>query len=342
MTDVKVAVIGAGIIGRTHIETIGRTDGLSLAAVIDPALEGAEAFGVPVHRDLETVDVEAVIIAAPNDAHLPLTEAALARNLPVLLEKPVANALADGRAIMEASARTGVPVLVGHHRRHNPIIQTAKAAIDAGDLGGLVTATVVSTLTKPASYFDLAWRKDPRSGGPLSINLIHEIDLLRHFWGEVAEVRALISNEGRGSAVEDCAGVILTFEQGGLATLTLTDLGAGPWAWDVTAGENPARFPANTADAHFYSGTRAALSLPSLTLWQHPGTPDWTTPMGARALPHTPGDPYVAQLSHFAQVVRGAARPLVTLTDGVANMAVIDAIKRSGATGAPVQPERVV
>lgn len=344
MADVKVAVIGAGIIGRTHIETLGRTDGLALAAVVDPGLRDAEAFGVPVRMSLKEAQadgIDGVIIAAPNDLHRPLLEESVAAGLPALLEKPVANDLDDGRAMMAAAEAAGVPVLVGHHRRHNAIIARAKRAISEGELGELVTATVISTLTKPSSYFDVGWRQDPRSGGPLSINLIHEIDLLRHFWGEIREVRALVTNAGRKANVEDAAGVILSFVNGGLATLTLTDMGAGPWAWDVTAGENPARFPAHDAEAHFYSGTKAALSLPGLALWQHPGVPDWTHKMGRRVLSYTANDPYVAQLAHFAEVIRGNAEPLVSLADGVANMAVVDAIKQAGATNAPVQPERV-
>lgn len=344
MTDLRVAVVGAGIIGRTHIETLARTDGVALAAMVDPAVGSADAFGVPLYATLEDTErdaLDAVIIAAPNDLHRPLLEQALTLGLPVLLEKPVANDVPDGRAMIAAANAAGVPVLVGHHRRHNAIVTRAKQAIARGDLGDLVTATVLSTLTKPASYFDVGWRRDPRSGGPLSINLIHEIDLLRHFWGEISEVRALVSNAGRGAKVEDAAGVILSFAAGGIATLSLTDLGAGPWAWDVTAGENPGRFPTHAAEAHFYTGTKAALSLPSLTFWHHPGVPDWTQAMTGRALPYDANDPYVAQIEHFAQVVRGEASPLVTLVDGVENMAVIEAIKHAGASGAPVHPKRV-
>ncbi|WP_238363988.1 Gfo/Idh/MocA family protein [Mesobacterium pallidum] len=342
MADLTIAVVGAGIIGRTHIETLARTEGMTLGAVVDPGLPGDAAFGVPIRAALSDLrGIDAVVIAAPNDLHRPLLEEAMSLGLPVLLEKPVANDLGDGRAMIAAAQAAGVPVLVGHHRRHNAIIARARQAIAGGELGELVTATVISTLTKPDAYFDVAWRRDPRSGGPLSINLIHEVDLLRHFWGEVAEVRALVSNAGRGAPVEDAAGAILSFAGGGLATLTLTDRGAGPWAWDVTAGENLARFPAHPAEAHFYSGTKAALSLPGLALWRHPGTPDWTQPMTAQTLAYTPNDPYVAQLAHFGAVVRGEADPAITLADGVANMAVIDAIKRSGASGAPVQPERV-
>lgn len=344
MADLRIAVLGAGIIGRTHITTLAQGRDVALACVVDPS-DAARAYaaelGVAHFQSAEDAvaagGLDAVIIAAPNDFHLPLAKVALAAGLPVLLEKPVANDLADGEALLAVQAETGVPVLLGHHRRHNPIIQTAKNAIEEGVLGSLVTATIMVTLAKPAAYFDVDWRRDPRSGGPLAINLTHEIDLLRHFWGEVREVRALTSNRHRGFDVEDTAAVIVEFVGGGIATLTLSDAAAGPWAWDVTAGENPERFPANPAMAHAYAGTQASLSLPDLTLWEPSGTPDWTQAMTRRTLPHTPADPYLAQLTHFTDVVRGTAQPAVTLSDGVANMRIVDAIKQSGATGAPVQ-----
>lgn len=342
--DLKIAVVGAGIIGRTHIETLGRTPGLALSAIVDPALEAGEAFGVPVCATLNDAlrhGIDAVIVATPNDLHVPVALEAFDAGLPVMVEKPVANDMGAARQLIAAADTSGLPVLIGHHRRHNPIIKAAKAAIGAGDLGDLVTASVLAILPKPDSYFDVPWRREPASGGPLSINLIHEVDLLRHFWGEVREVRALVTNAGRGAPVEDAAAVILAFEAGGIATLTLSDMAAAPWSWDLTAGENIERFPAHPADAHFYAGTRAALSLPSLTLWRHPGTPDWVQEMTPQALPFTAGDVYVAQLAHFAEVVRGKAAPLVSLADGVANMAVIDAIKRAGETGVPVAPDPV-
>jgi predicted dehydrogenase len=346
MSDLRIAIIGAGIIGHTHAEALARTAGTKLCAVVDPiggaalAKEHDAAHFTELATLIEAGGVDAAIVASPNDTHVPIASALLRAGLPVLLEKPVANSVADAMSLIAVADETGVPVLVGHHRRHNPIIKAAKAAIDGGELGDLVTATVLSTLAKPPSYFDVAWRRGAASGGPLSINLIHEIDLLRHFWGEIAELSAVASNARRGFEVEDTAAAILSFASGGIATLTISDAAAGPWAWDVTAGENTARFPAHDTIAHAYAGTRAALSLPDLTLWRHPGVPDWTQKMGRETLPVTPADPYIAQLAHFIEVVRGGAAPLVSLADGIANMRVIEAIRTAAATGAPVQVSR--
>lgn len=342
MAVLRIAVIGAGVIGRTHIETLSRTEGLALAAIADPAPEAralAEAAGVPFFADvgalIEARIADAVVVAAPNDAHLPLGLELLRAGLPVLMEKPVAESLASGAALAAEVERTGVPLLVGHHRRHNPIIQAAKAAIDAGEIGDLVTATVMSVLTKPAPYF-AGWRIAAGQGGPLLINTTHEIDLLRHFFGPVARVSAVIGEARRDHPVEDTAAAILTFAQGGVATITQTDAGCGPWAWDVTAGENPARFPAHDTLAHAYAGTRAALSLPDLALWRHPGSPDWTEKMTRTVLPHVPGDSYVAQLLHFGAVARGEAEPLNSARDGLGTMQVVEAIRQSAAEGRSV------
>ena len=174
MTDLKIAVIGAGVIGRTHIETLGRTEGMRLSAIVDPMEAGArlaEELGVAAFREpgdlLKAGVADAVVVATPNESHVPISTRFLDANIPVLLEKPVANTIEEGRQLEEAVARTGVPLLVGHHRRHNPIIKTAKKAIDNGDIGDLVTAVVNSTLTKPSDYF-VAWRIAQGTGGPLN------------------------------------------------------------------------------------------------------------------------------------------------------------------------------
>jgi len=346
MSDLRVAIVGAGIIGQTHATTLTRTGGVALSAVVDPmaGADLAERHGVQRFADvaalLEAGAADAAIVASPNDTHVPIATALLRAGLPVLLEKPVANTVDEGEALIAVAKETGVSVLVGHHRRHNPIIKAAKVAIAAGKLGDLVTACVNSTLAKPASYFDVSWRRRADSGGPLSINLIHEVDLLRHLWGEIVEVRAFASNTRRGFEVEDTAAAILVFASGGIATLTISDAATGPWAWDVTAGENPARFPAHDTIAHAYAGTLAALSLPDLTFWRPPSAPDWTVEMTRETLPHVPADPYISQIEHFADVARGDASPLVGLADGVANMRVIEAIRASAVSGTPVHPTR--
>ena len=95
---------------------------------------------------------------------------------------------------MDAQAQSGVAVLVGHHRRHNPINARAREIVQSGRLGRLVSANVMATFLKPDGYFDAAWRKQ-KGGGPILINLSHEIDMLRFFMGEIDTVQAISSTQ---------------------------------------------------------------------------------------------------------------------------------------------------
>lgn len=347
MSDTRVAVLGAGVIGGTHIASLGKARGVRLVAVVDPAPAAAgiaAAAGVPHFHDVAALIgaglADAAVVATPNETHVPLAMTLLQAGMPVLVEKPVAGSLDEAAALQRAVDAAGLPLLVGHHRRYNPMILAVRAAIRDGRFGRLVTANVVATMAKPPSYFDVAWRIAPATGGPLLLNLIHEIDMLRFFFGEVATVTGLTSNAQRGHPVEDAAAAILTFADGGIGTLTVTDAGCGPWSYDLGSGESP-RLPRHDISAHVYAGTRAGISLPDASIWTHPGAPDWFTPMTRERLDFTPADPFVAQMEHFGAVTRGEAEPAVTCADGIANMTVIDAIKRSSAKGRPVAPTPV-
>ncbi len=340
MDQIAVAVIGAGAIGRTHIDTLARVPGMRLSALVEPAPAGpalAESLGVPCLTDVQALLdsglAQAAIVATPNETHLPVSQALLCAGVPVLLEKPVAESLESALQLIAVGDRTGVPLLIGHHRRHNPIIRAAHRAIQGGALGDLVMATVTCSLAKPDGYFAAPWRSSKGAGGPLLINLVHEIDLLRYFFGEIADVQAIASHARRGFPVEDTAAVCLTFAKGGLATLCISDAAVGPWAWDLTAGENMARFPAHAVSAHHYAGTLAGLSLPDLTLWRPDGIPDWTRQLSPQQVPVSHGHPYEAQLAHFADLIRSGGAPRVSARDATANLIVLDAVRAAAETG---------
>lgn len=344
MADIRVAVIGTGVIGQTHIDTLTKVPGMELTAVADPAPASKALADTHQVRHFDTVDdllsariADAVVIASPNDTHVPIARQVLAAGLPILLEKPVANSLDESATLARAAEATGLPILVGHHRRHNPLIKAAKQAIRDGAIGQLVTASVICAMLKPDDYFGAAWRRDPVQGGPLLINAIHDIDLLRHFFGEVNAVQGIASNAIRGLPVEDTTAAILTFEQAGLANIALSDAAVGPWAWELSSGENPGRFPQHDAVTHVYAGRNGGLSLPDLSHWTHAPGGSWTTPLKRGAIPYEWSDTYIAQMTHFGDVVRGQAEPMVTCSDGIRNMEIVVAIKQSSESGRSVR-----
>lgn len=339
----RIAVIGAGAIGLTHCQTIDATDGFELAGVADPYDTGAALaarFGTTHHRDhaalLAAERPDAAIVATPNELHVPIALDCLAAGVPVLVEKPVAVTADEAATLVAAERDTGLPVLVGHHRRHHPAIQRARAIVAAGELGRIACVSVFYCLKKPDDYFDTAWHRTPGSGGTFLINLIHEIDLLRFVVGEITSVAAVASNAMRGLPVEDSGALIFTFENGAIASLALTDSAAGPWSWDLASGDVP-RFPRHDVNSHLFAGTDASLTLPRLERWHHDGPKEWTTPLVMTRDDTAREDPFVRQLQHFGAVVAGGATPLVGAAEGARNLVILEAVRQAADTRRTVE-----
>ena len=338
MSRLPIAVIGAGLIGKTHIDRALQHPRVQLVAIADPTPEAkalAESIGVPCFADhkamLEAARPRGVVVAPPNATQAQLTIDCLARGAAVIVEKPIAHDLGDARRICEASQARGLPVLVGHQRRYNPIMRSAKAIVRAGTLGTPVIATSLCTWLKPREYFDVAWRRQ-RGGGPILINLIHDIDLMRYLFGEVQSVQAQTSNAIRGHEVEDTAAVVLRFRNGALGTVTVSDTAAAPWNWDLSAGEAE-RFPRQDINAHFYSGTQGSLTLPRLEVWRYRDGQGWHDPLTMeRTVVHT-GCPYTEQLRHFAAVVAGEEEPVCSALDGYRTLEATLAVTEAAQTG---------
>ncbi|MEM7752250.1 MAG: Gfo/Idh/MocA family oxidoreductase [Pseudomonadota bacterium] len=332
----KIALVGAGLIGRTHVERI--RGAAQLHAIVDPADNAkhlAAEIGVPWFADLDacfaSVRPDGVIVASPNALHFAHGSACLNAGLPVLIEKPLAESVASAKSLVQLAAKTGVPILVGHHRRHSPLIDAARSVIAQGRLGRLVTVNALFWLNKPADYFDVAWRTLP-GAGPTYINLIHDIDLLQHLCGPIQTVQAREANQVRGYEVEDTSAIILTFANGVLGTVTVSDAVSAPWSWELTSGENPA-YPKTDQSCYMIGGTIGALSLPDLRVWSHEGPQSWWSPMACDPVDVQPHDPVVAQFQHFLDLIEGTADPKVSAEDGLRNIEVLDAIKRAAQSG---------
>ncbi|MCU0818850.1 MAG: Gfo/Idh/MocA family oxidoreductase [Beijerinckiaceae bacterium] len=338
---VRLAVMGAGLIGRRHIEHILAEPMAALQSVIDPSAE-AQALAAergwrwqPGFDGAGPDKPDGVIVATPNAMHVEHGLTAIASGIPVLIEKPLADSVEGAEKLVAAAEKAGVPLAVGHHRRHNPIIARAKARIAAGELGPLVAVHGFFWIAKPDDYFNVTWRRES-GAGPILINLIHEIDLIRHLCGEIAEVSAIASNQQRGFAVEDSAAVMMRFANGALGTFTLSDAIPSPWSWELTSAENPAY--AATGEAYLMIGGReASLSLPRLELWQHKPVKSWWQPMIGERESFPPVDPLRAQITQFCRVIRDGEAPLVPGREGLESLRVIEAIRQAAATGQSVR-----
>ena len=340
-SKLPVALIGAGGIGRPHAERMLRHPDVALAGIADPTPAGrafAESIGVPWFAEpaalLDATKPGAALVATPNTTHAAIGLQCIERGIALLMEKPVADTLEAAERLCAGAERAQVPLLVGHQRRHSIRVRNAKALIDAGRIGRPVAAHAMATWLKPDDYFDVAWRREA-GGGPVLINLIHDIDVLRHLIGEVQSVQAVASNAARGFAVEDTAAVILRFANGAIATLITCDATPAPWNYDLGAGELE-RFPQQDADAIYLCGTEGSLTLPQLNLWHYAGARGWADPLTQQRTATARADPYDEQFRHLRAVVEGREAPLCSGRDAMATLRCALAVHEAAQRGAAV------
>lgn len=339
----RIVVAGAGVIGQAHIDRILREPRASLAGIVDVTAQAearAESLHVPFAANIDdmlaAVRPDGIVIALPNQMHFPAAMAAVRAGIPMLIEKPVCETVAEALELAAAAEAAGVATLVGHHRRHSAILGRAKEMLGTGRLGRLVAVNAFCWLLKPSQYFEGAgsWRRQP-GGGPVMINLIHTIDDLRNLCGEITTVQAAASSHARGFAVEDTAGVILQFQSGVIATLTLSDTAAGPWSWELTSGEN-AVYSRTEESCYFLAGTSGALSIPGLAFWHHGEAGHWHTPVQSEHESVVSEDPLSKQMRHFCDVVRGAAKPVLDARGAAKTLAAALAVREAANSGRAV------
>jgi predicted dehydrogenase len=346
----RIAVVGAGLIGTAHMARAQASPTCVLCAVVDPAPAArkvAERAGVPLYPTLDALfaatRVDGIVLATPNRYHVEQALRCVDKGVGVLLEKPVADTVTEAERLAAAVAAKDARVIVGHHRAHSPIMARAKAVIDEGRLGRIVAVMGSAVFFKPDHYFeDGPWRREP-GGGPILINMIHEVHNLRMLCGEIVAVQAVASNVVRGFAVEDTVAINLCFASGALGTFMLSDTAACPRSWEQTSQENGAYPSYADEDCYVIAGTYGSLSVPTMRLRTYARAEDrsWWTPFESDVVDVVREDPLTLQMEHFGAVIRGEARPLVTVRDGLANLRVTEAIAQSARTRGVVELRKV-
>jgi predicted dehydrogenase len=338
----RIALIGLGFIGGRHLGVLlGDTEAYEVAGIADPspaaatlaAEKGLKHFA-GYEEMLDAAKPDGVIVATPNRLHVESTLACVKRGIPVLLEKPVADTIGESLKIVETAEAAKVPLLVGHHRRHHPVMRKAADAIHADRIGDVTAVSCMWFLRKHDKYFT-TWRAQ-EGGGPVLLNAIHDIDCLRMLCGDIVSVQAATANKTRKLVVEDTAATILTFANGALGTLIVTD--TSPSTFNIDAGTRDTDAGLRAENSYFIAGTKASISLPSLEIFRHkePGG-SWTEPHTSEQMSYTTMDPYVEQMRNFAAVIAGTEKPVVSGREGLLTLAVTLAIHESAKTGKPVR-----
>ena len=280
-----------------------------------------------------------VVLATPNKLHVEQGLACVLAGVPALVEKPVAHTLAEGIRLCEAAEAANVKLLVGHHRIHSPILRETCAIIRSGTLGPIIGVIGSAVFYKPDHYFDDApWRRQP-GGGPILINMIHEVGNLRRMVGEIAAVQAFASSATRGFPVEDTVALNLRFANGALGTFLLSDTAACAKSWEQTSQENKSYATYPDEDCYTIIGANGSLAVPTMRLKVYASNEDrsWWKPFRSSVVEVERKDPLAEQIEHFSAVIRGEAEPLVSARDGLQNLRVTEAIAEAAKTGRVVE-----
>jgi predicted dehydrogenase len=217
VADLRAGIVGAGWIAGSHAAALADLDGARLVASADVAPGRADYADWREMLARERLDV--VLVCTPPDTHRAVVEGAAAAGLAIYLEKPVAHAMDDARAIADAVAAAGVVCAVGYQYR--AISFLADLPRDAALVLG---AGVSDTVQRP-------WLGDRARGGSMVLERAsHLIDLERAVAGEVAEVTAVEAG--------DAVAIALRFASGALGSVVVGRAAGGPgWRLELAAGD---------------------------------------------------------------------------------------------------------
>ena len=318
MAKVRVAIIGAGGIGGTHLQAYAalpeQCEIVGIADVHLPAAQerAAQASCLAFQDYIEMLDAlqpTAISICTPPNLHPAVVAAAAGRNISVLCEKPPARTLAETQTMVDAmTASRGILQFAFCHRFHQPIVQ-AQTLIASGRLGQVVQ--IYNRFGFRFSRAGSSWFTDPdvAGGGILIDTLVHSIDIFRALAGEVQRVTATVSTTLPTIGVEDSASILVTSERGAIGALTCS--------WVTPVSEAEIRIYGTEGEAVIdyaqVGGLRYRLADDG----------DWTQ------LPFDQPDRFQQQAAHFLGCVANGATPIVTGQDGLAVMRVIEAAYQS-------------
>ena len=345
---VRLAVIGVGDIGRVHATKVVESEATRLVALSDPSpsgREGAARFGVrnrPDYRQVLENRPDGVIVSVPNALHAEVAEFFASAGVSLLVEKPLADSVDAARRIVAAAAANGVHLLVGHHRRHNVVVDECRRLVQE-ELGTLLATNSLVTMRKPDSYYDAEWRRGTEAG-PLLVNVIHEVDLLRTICGEVSAVQSIGRDLARGFDFDDTLAILFHYAAGALGTILVCESTPSPWSWEASISEGMG-FPTYGMSSSMFFGTEGSLSFPDLQVWRYPNSapePGWFSSLIVSKSTVEANDPYRDQIDHFARVIRGMEPPLVDGDDALRSLAVIEAIRTASTNGSVVSVSSIL
>jgi predicted dehydrogenase len=319
---VNVALIGCGAVGQKRARHLAGAR-LVHCVDVDPqratqlaALSSGCESGCDWSAALARADIDAVIIATPQDLQVQITRAAVSAAKHVLVEKPAARAAAELRGLAELAAQYDVRVRVGFNHRYHRAFQQARRLADSGALGPLLYLRARYGHGGRPGYAS-EWRAQPqRSGGGTLIDQgVHLIDLARWFLGEFVEVDGFAHTYFWDMPVEDNGFMLLKTASGQVAFLhaSCTEW-KNTFSWELYGRDGKLQV----------DGLGGSYGVERLTWYRMlpemgpPETTIWEYPM--------PDDSWATEMAEFAEDIRQRRKPAVGLHDAIAALDVVTRI----------------
>lgn len=317
----RAAVIGVGAMGRNHARVYHEMPETELAAVadLDTALvkEAARLYGTRAYTDyqamLEEIQPAVVSVAVPTQMHCQVALDALEAGCHVLVEKPIAATLEEGRRIIERAAELGRVLAVGHIERYNPAVIELKRRLDDGALGRIFQIHARRLGPFPARVRDV---------GVIVDLAPHDLDIMRYLTGK--EVRRLYAETEQEihTAHEDLFSGLVRFEDGVLGVLNINWL-TPTKIREITVTGQRGMFLANllTQDLYFYENEKAGdLDWGHLSLLRGVGEGQMVRLRLHRR------EPLRAELEAFVAAAQGEPAAIVSGEDGLAVLELAQAL----------------
>ncbi|MFN8058446.1 MAG: Gfo/Idh/MocA family oxidoreductase [Vicinamibacterales bacterium] len=322
----RVLIVGAGSVGKRHLLNL-RGLGVAELGMVDARADRREAVareagvvGVYESVDAATRDpYDAMVVATPTACHTADAMAGLSAGMHVLMEKPISHELDGVAETLDLARRAARAYMVGYTYRFSPMLQRAKALIEAGTIGRLLFMDVTFSQYLPdwhpwedyRSWF--MSRKD--LGGGALLDETHGIDLARWFAGEVRDVFAHVGNlSALEMTADDFAQLLVTFADGAKGSIHLDVFGRRHRRTvDLFGERGHVSCDMSTSEMRVYEADAKVSNV--------------VTFAGER------NDMFVAEVRHFLECVAGRAAPCVSGEDALQTLAVALAARASSASG---------
>lgn len=325
-----VACIGMGWWSDVLADAIKRSGKLRIAACYSRSDAKRTAFsdkyGCRAASSYEAIltddSIKAIINTTPNNAHLETTRAAARAGKHVFLDKPIANSIADARAIAAVCREAGVVLAIGYQRRRESQFRWIRSQIDAGVFGKLVNAEANISRDRLGKIDVTSWRytAEGMPGGVLLQIGIHYTDVLEYLLGPVKAVSGMLTQLVLPGDNPDVASLVMEHENGALSTINASYASASEhYAMNIYGKEASAYY-----DLH--QGLRF--------LKRNASSAD---PVSVDKI-----DALVDELEEFAGAVAGTGQPEMDGERATASLAVIRAGIRSAREGRRVAVAEVL